>query len=138
LKHKKAPTKPATTTTTESIDFGEELCCFEMKIESVGADDFGQGGEYNLKKQAVEGQIVFYKRGSGNYLSFERSSRSWTLFVRNHGLFHSEPGETNCPKGMPMKKNGVKVAQGAFLIKTGVSFFSSMRIIRPACFANAA
>jgi len=106
-----APTRPAETTTTEAIDFGEELCCFEMKIESVGADDFGQVGEYNLKKQAVEGQIVFYKRGSGNYLSFERSSRSWTLFVRNHGLFHSEPGETNCPKGMPIKKNGVKVAE---------------------------
>ena len=116
-KNIKAPTKPAETTTTELIDFGEELCCFEMKVESVGADDFGQEGEYNLKKQAVEGQIVFYKRGSGNYLSFERSSRSWTLFVRNHGLFHSEPGETNCPKGMPIRKNGVKVAEGAFLTK---------------------
>jgi len=27
-----------------------------MDVESVGGEDFGQEGEYNLKKQAVEGK----------------------------------------------------------------------------------
>ena len=65
----------------------------------------------------VEGQIVFYKVGSGNYLSFERHRRTWTLFVRNNGLFYSADGETNCPKGIPLKKNGLTVAEGAFILK---------------------
>ena len=95
-----------------------------MEIESIEGESFGQEGEYNLKRQAVEGQIVFYKVGSGNYLSFERKSRIWTLFVRNHGLFYSADGETNCPKGIPLKKNGLTVAEGTFLENFVINFFS--------------
>ena len=84
-----------------------------MVVDPVG-ERFGQEGAYNLKKQAIEGQLVFYKVGSGNYLSFERETRKWTLFVRNHGLFYSDDGETNCPKGIPLKRNGMPVAEGTF------------------------
>ena len=56
FKLKKAPTTPRKTTTTEKIIFEDEICCFKMDVESVGEEDFGQEGEYNLKKQAVEGK----------------------------------------------------------------------------------
>ena len=114
LKSTLAPTPPQiTTTTAEKIIFEEEVCCFKMIIEPVDGDKFGQEGEYNLKKAAIEGQLVFYKVGSGNYLSFERNARKWSLFVRNHGMFYRKGSEgcLNCSKNSFIRPEKALIAR---------------------------